>query len=161
MKGLKKTLVLVAVLAGLVGASTMVKPHSTSASNANSSPVQIVPNNPFGETASGGFAEPTSISVPANKHLTIETLSIQMDVTPANSQLEAFVNYTSGGNSVTVFVPLTFAYTQTSNGYSTYIATQSVRLYADPGSSVSVTAYTPTGSTGNLFLTLSGYLTAN
>jgi hypothetical protein len=84
-----------------------------------------------------------------------------MDVTPANTQLEAFVNHTSGGNSVTVFVPLTFAYTQTSAGYSTYIATQSVRLYADPGSSVSVTAYSPTGSTGTLFLTLPGYLTAN
>jgi hypothetical protein len=90
--------------------------------------------------------------------LVIETVSLQLDVTPSGSQLEAFVNYTSGGKSVTVFVPLTFAYTQTSNGFDTYTATQAVRLYADPGTSVSLTAFSPAGSTGTLFLTLSGYL---
>src|ERR1700721_609336 len=83
---------------------------------------------PFGETGSGGFGLPTAVSVPAGQTLVIETLSLQLDVTPAGSQLEAFVNYPSGGKSVTVLVPLTFAYTQPSNGFDTYSATQAVRL---------------------------------
>jgi hypothetical protein len=158
MKKLKTHSTLAAVLLGLATAGAMIKPHSTSAKNSNASPVQFVPNVPFGETGSGGFGLPTAVSVPAGQTLVIETLSLQLDVTPAGSQLEAFVNYTSGGKSVTVFVPLTFAYTQTSNGFDTCSATQAVRLYADPGTSVSLTAFSPTGSTGTLFLTLSGYL---
>ena len=158
MKKFKTHLTLAAVFIGLATAGAMIKPHSTSAKNSNASPVQFAPNVPFGETGSGGFGLPTAVSVPAGQTLVIETLSLQLDVTPAGSQLEAFVNYTSGGKSVTVFVPLTFAYTQTSNGFDTYSATQAVRLYADPGTSVSLTAFSPTGSTGTLFLTLSGYL---
>jgi cation transporter-like permease len=111
-----------------------------------------LPATPFGETSS------SSITVPAGKHLVVETLSVQVDVTPLASQLEAFVNYTCGGNSVQLFVPLTFAYGQTSNQYATYVAMQAVRLYVDPDTVVSVTTFTPTGSTGTLFLTLSGYL---
>jgi hypothetical protein len=34
---------------------------------------------------------------------------------------------------------------------------QSVRLYADPGTSISVSGTSP-GSTGTLFVTVSGYL---
>ncbi len=158
MKGFKTQLTLAAVFVGLVIAGTMTKPHSTSAKSSSSSPVQFVPNVPFGETESGGFGLPNIITVPAGQTLVVETLSLQLDVTPAGSQLEAFVNYTSGGKSVTVFVPLTFAYTQTSNGFDTYTATQAVRLYADPGSSISLTAFSPTGSTGTLFVTVSGYL---
>ena len=158
MKKFKTHLILAGVFVGLAISGTMMKPHSTSAKSSNSSPVQIVPSVPFGETGSGGFGLPTAVSVPAGQTLVIETLSLQLDVTPAGSQLEAFVNYTSGGKSVTVFVPLTFAYTQTSNGFDTYSATQAVRLYADPATSVSLTAFSPTGSTGTLFLTLSGYL---
>ncbi len=160
MRRFKKHLILVAVFVGLAIAGTMMKPHSASASS-NSTPVQIVPNNQFGQTGSGGSGLPSSITVPANKHLTIETLSVQVDVTPSGSQMEALVNYTSGGNSVTLFVPLTFAYTQTSNGFDTYTATQAVRLYADPGTSVTLNTFTPTGSAGTTFLTLSGYLTTN
>ncbi len=158
MKRFKTHLTLAAVFAGLAIAGTMTKPHSTSAKGSSSSPVQFVPNVPFGETESGGFGLPNIITVPAGQTLVIETVSLQLDVTPAGSQLEAFVNYTSGGKSVTVFVPLTFAYTQTSNGFDTYTATQAVRLYADPGTTVSLTAFSPTGSTGTLFLTVSGYL---
>ena len=158
MKRFKKHLILVAVFVGLAIAGTMMKPQSTSAKIPSSSPVQIVPNVPFGETGSGGFGLPTAITVPAGQSLIIETLSLQMDVTPSGSQLEAFVNYTSAGKSITLFVPLTFAYTQKSNGFDTYTATQAVRLYADPGTSISLTAFSPTGSTGTLFLTVSGYL---
>ena len=157
MKRLKTHLALAAVLVGLAIASMMIKPHSTSA-QVSISRVELVPSVPFAETESGGFGQPNIITVPAGQTLVIETVSLQLDVTPSGSQLEAFVNYTSGGKSVTVFVPLTFAYTQTSNGFDTYTATQAVRLYADPGTSVSLTAFSPTGSTGTLFLTLSGYL---
>jgi hypothetical protein len=158
MKRFRTHLTLAAVFAGLAIAGTMTKPHSTSAKGSSSSPVQFVPNVPFGETESGGFGLPNVITVPAGQTLVIETVSLQLDVTPSGSQLEALVNYTSGGKSVTVFVPLTFAYTQTSNGFDTYTATQAVRLYADPGTTVSLTAFSPTGSTGTLFLTVSGYL---
>ena len=158
MKRFKTHLTLAALFAGVAIAGAMMKPHSTSAKNSNPSLVEFVPSVPFGETESGGFGLPNIITVPAGQTLVIETVSLQLDVTPAGSQLEAFVNYTSGGKSVTLFVPLAFAYTQTSNGFDTYTATQAVRLYADPGTSVSLTAFSPTGSTGTLFLTLSGYL---
>jgi hypothetical protein len=70
-----------------------------------------LPASPFGQTGS------PQIAVPAGKHLVVETLSVQLDVTPPGSKLEAFVTYTSGGNNVTLFVPLTYAYTDTSTGY--------------------------------------------
>jgi hypothetical protein len=157
MKRFKTHLTLAALFVGFAIAGTMMKPHSTSANVATPSLLQLAPK-PYGVTESGGFGLPTAITVPTGQNLVIETVSLQMDVTPAGSQLEAFVNYTSAGKSVTLFVPLTFAYTQNSNGYDTYIATQAVHLYPDPGTSVSLTAYSPTGSTGTLFLTLSGYL---
>jgi hypothetical protein len=110
-----------------------------------------LPASPFGATGS------PSVAVPAGSHLVVETLSLQLDVTPPGSKLEAFVNYTCGGLSVDLFVPLTFAYAQ-SNGYDFYVALQAVRLYVDPGTSISVTGYSPAGSTGTLFVTVSGYL---
>jgi hypothetical protein len=58
-----------------------------------------LPGTPFGQTGS------PQITVPAGRHLVIETLSVQLDVSPSGSKLEAFVSYTSGGNNVTVFVP--------------------------------------------------------
>ena len=54
MKKFKTHLALAAVFVGLAIAGTMMKPHSTPAKSSNSSPVQIVPNVPFGETESGG-----------------------------------------------------------------------------------------------------------
>ena len=111
-----------------------------------------LPANPFGETGS------PSITVPAGKHLIVETLSVQVDVTPSGSRIEAFLNYTSAGNTVTLFVPLTYAFTQPSNNFDFYVALQSVRLYADPGTTITVTATSPGGSTGTMFVTASGYL---
>jgi hypothetical protein len=156
MKRFKTHLTLAAVFVGVALAGMMMKPRSTSA-EISSTRVELVPSVPFAETETGGFGLPTAIKVPAGQSLIIETLSLQMDVTPSGSQLEAFINYTSAGKSITLFVPLSYVYTQTSNGYDTYIATQAVRLYADPGTSISLTAYSPTGSTGTLFLTVSGY----
>jgi hypothetical protein len=110
-----------------------------------------LPASPFGQTGSPGIA------VPAGKHLVVETLSVQLDVTPPGSKLEAFVTYTSGGANVTLFVPLTYAYTESSTGYDFYVGMQAVRLYVDPGTVLSVSGAGP-GSTGTLFLTVSGYL---
>jgi hypothetical protein len=114
--------------------------------------VQTLPANPYGETGS------PSIAVPAGQHLVVETLSLQVDVFPSGSKIEAFINYLCAGKAVTLFVPLTYAYTQPGNGFDFYVALQSVRLYADPGTSISVTATSPGGSPGTLFVTASGYL---
>lgn len=111
-----------------------------------------LPASPFGATGS------PSVAVPAGSHLVVETLSVQLDVTPPGSQLEALANYICRGVNVSLFVPLTFAYAQSSNGYDFYVALQAVRLYVDPGTSISVTGYSPAGSTGTLFVTVSGYL---
>ena len=110
-----------------------------------------LPTNPFGVTAD-------SITVPTGRHMVIETLSIQVDVTPPGSKIAAFVSYKSGGNNVTVFVPLTFSYTEAGTGFDFYVATQAVHLYADPGTVVSLSTFSPTGTLGTGFLTASGYL---
>jgi hypothetical protein len=110
-----------------------------------------LPAHPFAETGS------PEITVPAGRHLVVETLSIQVDVSPSDTKIEAFVNYTSGGNSVTLFVPLTYAYTMPSNDFAFYVALQPVRFYADPGTSIAVTTSSPAHS-GTLFITVSGYL---
>jgi hypothetical protein len=158
MNRFKKHLILVAVFAGLVIAGTMMNPHPASAASSTPSLVQIVPSVPFGDTESGGFSQPSTITVPARRHLIIETLSVDVDVNPNGSNIEAFVTYTSAGNSVTLFVPLTFSSRNTVNGFDTYVATQAVRLYADPGTSVTLSTSSPTGSQGTSFLTVSGYL---
>ena len=110
-----------------------------------------LPANPFAETGS------PQITVPAGRHLIVETLSIQVDVSPSDTKIEAFINYTSGGNNITLFVPLTYAYTNPSNDFAFYVALQAVRLYADPGTSIGVTTSSPAHS-GTLFITVSGYL---
>jgi hypothetical protein len=110
-----------------------------------------LPHSPFGQTGS------PQIAVPAERHLVIETLSVQLDVSPSGSKLEAFVTYTSGGNTVTLFVPLTYAYTDTGTGFDFYVGMQAARLYADPGTVLTVSGAGP-GNTGTLFLTVSGYL---
>ena len=110
-----------------------------------------LPANPFGQTGS------PQVAVPAGQHLVVETLSVQLDVSPSGSKLEAFVTYTSGGNAVTLFVPLTYAYTDAGTGFDFYVGMQAVRLYADPGTFLTVSGAGP-GNTGTLFITVSGYL---
>jgi hypothetical protein len=157
MKTTLKRWIVVAMLALFTIAGAMlVSPNPASA--ASSSGVQIVPNIPFGSTASGGAGLPPAVKVPSTRHLVIETLSVQVDVTPSGSQVEAQVTYKSGGKIVYVFLPLTFAYTAPSTNFDTYVATQAVRLYADPGTSVTFSPYTATGSIGTPFMTVSGYL---
>jgi hypothetical protein len=110
-----------------------------------------LPGAPFGETGSPG------ITVPSKQHLVVETLSVQVDVTPPGTKVEAFVNYTCGGKNVQLFVPLTYAYTEPGTNYDFHVALQAVRLYVDPNTTIYVEAYAPGGSPGTRFLTISGY----
>lgn len=135
MKRFKKHFVLAsAFIVGLVIAGTIMEPHQVFAA-ITSTFVQFVPTVPFGVTASNGAGGNPTITVPTGKHLIIETLSVQGDVTPSGSRVEGFVNF------------------------DTYAATQAVRLYADPGTTVTFSFFLtpPGGSTGTLFLTVSGY----
>ena len=76
---------------------------------------------PFAATGS------PSIVVPGAKRLIVETLSVQVDVTPPGTRLEAFVNYKSGGQNISLFVPLTYAYTEPSTHFDFHVAMQGVR----------------------------------
>jgi hypothetical protein len=158
MKKFKKHFILAAAFVGLAIAGSMMNPHQVSAA-ITSTFVQFVPSTPFAVTKSNGFGLPATFTVPTGKHLIIETLSVQGDVTPSGAKVEGFVNYTSGGKSLTLFVPMIFQYTTTSNNFDTYAATAAVRLYADPGTTVKFSLFTPPGgSIGTPFLTVSGYL---
>jgi hypothetical protein len=155
MKRLQKHLILAAVLVGLTTVTTMLNPQPASA--ASSSSVQVVPNSPFGEMASAVAGSFPTITVPSTKHLVIETLSLAV-IVPYGSQAMAYIRYTSGGNSAMLFVPMTLAYSTTGAGaVSIYIVTQEVRLYADPGTSVSFEPYIPYGNLGPAYMTVSGY----
>jgi len=110
----------------------------------------VTPPKTFGMTGS-----PT-ITFPAQGRPIVETLSVQVDVSPPGSKLEAFVNYKSGGKDVTLFVPLTYAYTNPGSNFDFYVAALSVSLYPDTGTSMAVSIYSPTGQGGTLFLTVSG-----
>ena len=105
---------------------------------------------PFASTGS------PQINVPLGRRLVVETLCVQVDVTPPGSKLETFVTYTCAGQSITLFVPVTFHYTEPGTGFDFFIGMESVRLYPDPGTSMTVSIHSPTGSGGTLFLTVSG-----
>jgi hypothetical protein len=158
MNRLKKHLILAAVLVGVAIAVTMISPRQVAAA-ITSTFVQFVPSVPFAVTKSNGFGLPATFTVPTGKHLIIETLSVQADVTPSGSKIEGLLTYKSGGKNITLFVPLVYAYTTTSNNFDTYAAAQAVRLYADPGTVVKFSVVTPNGaSMGTPFVTVSGYL---
>src|SRR5664279_6636852 len=85
---------------------------------------------PFASTGS------PAVAVPAGRHLLVETLSLQVDVSPSGSRVEAFVSYVCRGENITLFVPVTYAYTDPSTGFDFHVALQAVRLRADPGTSL-------------------------
>ena len=95
---------------------------------------------PFAATGS------PSITVPGTKQLIVETLSVQVNVTPSGTKLEAFVNYTSSGQNILLFVPLTYAYTEPSTHFDFHVAMQEVRLYPDKGTTM-MSLCTPLGGT--------------
>jgi hypothetical protein len=103
-----------------------------------------------------GMTGSPAVTFPANRQPIVETLSVQVDVSPPGSKLEAFVNYTSAGQNVSLFVPLTYAYTELGTNFDFYVAALAVRLYPDKGTSMVVSIHSPTGHGGTLFLTVSG-----
>ena len=99
-----------------------------------------------------------SVTVPPGRTLQVETLSLQVDISPPGSKLEAFVKYTCAGEPISLFVPLTYAYTEPGTGFDFHVAALRVLLYADAGTSIGVNVYSPTGAGGTLFITVSGQL---
>jgi hypothetical protein len=85
-------------------------------------------------------------------------LSVQVNVTPPGTRLEAFVRCTSGGQNIPLFVPLTYSYTEPSMQFDFHVAMEEVRVYPDKGTTMAVSVHAPEGNGGTLFLTVSGQL---
>ena len=68
-----------------------------------------------------------------------------VDVTPPGTRLEAFVNYMSSGQNISLFVPLTYAYTDSSTQFDFHVAMQEVRLYPDKDTPITVSVHAPGG----------------
>jgi hypothetical protein len=58
------------------------------------------------------------------------------------------VNYESSGQNISLFVPLTYAYTEPSTHFDFHVAMQGVRLYPDKGTTMTVTVHAPGGNGG-------------
>jgi hypothetical protein len=114
------------------------------------------PGTPF-TVNKGASASFTQFSVPSGKHLTIQTLSVRAAV-PTGDKVGAFLDYRTNGADGSLFIPLTFVFTNFGDDW--YDATLPVDVYADPSSSVSFTASDEgAGTTAQVILTVSGYLT--
>ena len=148
----------VSVLATTSGARVFItdpgsagyRAHVSAGGSLSVTPAPSLPGKPFTKSVS-----PPSFTTPAGKHLVIETVSVTVAVTTGNP-LFVQMDYTSGGTTGLLYLPIVYSFT--GSGYDTYVATVSVRVYADPSSSVALVAYSPTGTVGTTFLTVSGYL---
>jgi hypothetical protein len=111
-----------------------------------------LPARPFTDLVSSG-----SFTVPAGKHLVIETVSVLVTVTTGD-QVFAELEYRSGGAAGLLLLPVTFS--DTESPYDDYVATISVHVYADPGTTVRLNAFSTTsgGIVAGSLLNVSGYL---
>ena len=100
-------------------------------------------------------SESNGTTVPAGKHLVVETVSVLLYL-PSGNKVGAFLRYKTGGVAARMFLPVTYQYSDSSNDL--YFATTTVRLYADPGSQVFVEANSPSGVGVGTQCTVSGYL---
>jgi hypothetical protein len=132
--------------------------HSTQNVSGSVTAIPGLPGTPFTDYGSGAGAT-ESITVPAGKHLVIQTISVRGGVT-SGDYLQASVDYLTNGATGFVLVPLTYAYTSSGLGYDFYVGTVSVDVYADPGSTVELTLSSPTGTFDESLLSVSGYLTS-
>jgi hypothetical protein len=89
-------------------------------------------------TPSQLFLSDPSFTVPAGKRLVIETLSIYVALAPGQLGLVK-LGTLAGGVGVTHVFPLTKTYSL-SSGEDVYTGLHSIRMYADPGSTVFITA---------------------
>ena len=108
-----------------------------------------LPGAPFTKEGTG------QVTVPSGKTLTVETISLNTDVTHGNDMIVS-VHYTTGGQQADLFIPPVFAFTE--SGYDTYEETIPVLFYADSGTHITVVVGSDTGTTGTSFLTVAGHL---
>jgi hypothetical protein len=85
--------------------------------------------------ASGNGVCNASFSVPSDEELVIETFSIEPFLALGFKAI-GIISVVSGGTVVSCTLPLTFV--DTVSGFDQWVVTQPLRLYADPGSTVSV-----------------------
>jgi hypothetical protein len=124
--------------------------------------VQESPSTPYvgrPQGSSDSYYPAGSVSVPAGKRWVIESISIAVQVPSGQPLLEAYVTRVTAGVPSYVYVPMSAQGTYSGNGLTYYTGALAYRLYADPGTSVGVTAFrgTPTG-TAYIQGELSGYL---
>ena len=97
-----------------------------------------------------------SFSVDSGKELVVETVSASSTIQGGNKTW-GVISVTSGGVSVSsVQLPLQFQATF-GGGVDTYGGTQSLRLYADPASAVTLTGWEQPLGLGNFTFDVSGY----
>jgi hypothetical protein len=109
---------------------------------------------PFTATTAGI----SPVHVPATAAtLVVQTVSVQVDVTSGH-HTSARIEYTSVGEAVAVYLPLSFAYSEPATGYDVFHAAAPMTLYADPDTDIVLTQYSPVGTGGTSFLTVSGCL---
>jgi hypothetical protein len=121
----------------------------------------VVPRAPFAkqlyEQGSGPSQIEPSFTVPAGQTLVIETVTAGLSLPKGEQPVRVVVITTTGGETVLHF--LQFLYQDTYGGYDDFAATQAVRLYADPGSTVYLNAYkNGPGTTWEGRFSVSGYL---
>ena len=86
--------------------------------------------------AGEGFAFSTQI--PAGKRLIMENVSAQVSM-PSGQRALVFINATSGGATIQHAIPVTLQ--GTFSGYDEMMASQPMKLYADPSSYVGVSVF--------------------
>ncbi len=106
-----------------------------------------------------------SFAVPTGKRLVIEIVSAEGTFEQADNKLLTFsIGTTINGVSAAYALPFivqgaAFSVTNSPNAYYYYAASQSLRLYADAGTPVSVKAFrVQTTASGGFTMNISGYL---
>jgi hypothetical protein len=100
----------------------------------------------------------TSFTVPSGSAMVIETVSINVGDQPGEKST-ALINFSTDGATGHLYIPLTYIFT--SSGVDYYSATLPVRVYADPGTTVTLVGAldgSTAGGTESFQFTTSGYL---
>ena len=159
---------LIIVLALIAAVGIAIRESATTSVQAAPSP-SIVPardvdnpaRHPFAREVSCSIASgskncSTSFAVDAGKELVIETISAHAAI-PIGGRAFGIISTTTGGTNLSsVQLPMTFQASYAGT-VDEYVGTQSLRLYADPGSAVNLEgAEQPVGSATFVF-DVSGY----
>jgi hypothetical protein len=119
-------------------------------------PFQVQLGNPI---AAGANAPNGSFSVPAGRRLVIEHVSALVVVPAGQRVMYTNINTFSGGGLVFHHLKAQSAGVSTATPGEGYITSESLRLYADPGTSVLVAVNrSDSAGTGFMSVSVSGYL---